>query len=131
MTAYTVLSPSGADEAMRLLQTVTIANQTANSAAVSRAVPVPQWATSVTFLLDVTVMGGTTPLLDFVVKGVNPFNIDDAHTWPLGDWDGITQLTTAGSTPVIAIEIGPGVSTDDTGSATADCRYGVNALLPP
>src|SRR5512143_39172 len=114
MTAITVLNPSGADPANRLLQTVAIVNQTANSAAVSRAVPVPQWATSVTFLLDVTVMGGTTPLLDFVVKGVNPFNIDDGATWPLGDWDGVTQITTAGSTPKVSIEIGPGVSTDDT-----------------
>ena len=132
MAVFTIKSPTaGADPRWQLLETVAITNQTANSTAVSYAVPVPDWATSCTFLVNVTTMGGTTPLLDFKLEGVDPNTLNTTHVWALGDWDGITQVTTAGSVPKIAIDVGPSIAADDTGSATASCRYGVNATLPP
>jgi hypothetical protein len=121
----------GEKQANRLLESVAIVNQTAASTAVTKAVTVPSWATTACFLLNITVVGGTTPKLDFKLSGVDPWTLDTTHIWNLGDWDGITQITAAASPVLVAIDVGPAVAADDTGSATASCRYGVNASLPP
>jgi len=132
MAVFTVVAPTaGSDPRHQLLETVAIVNQTANSTAVSKAVVVPRWATSAVFLLSVTTMGGTSPLLDFKLSGVNWNTLDTSHAWDLGGWDGITQLTGAVSPVMVAIDVGPNIAADDTGSATASCRYGVNCSLPP
>lgn len=129
--AQITMNTTDSPRANRLLETVAIVDQTANSTAVTKGVHVPDWATSCCWLLNVTNMGGTTPLIDFKLEGIDPWTLTTTHVWPLGDWDGITQLTTNGSTPKVAIDVGPNITADDTGSATASCRYGVNASLPP
>lgn len=129
MATFTVNS-TDAPKANRLLDTISVTDASATTAT-SKAVPVPQWATSALWLLSVTTMAGTSPLIDFTLKGVNPWSLDTTHTWNLGDWDGITQLTSAASPVMVAIDVGPGITADDTGSATASCRYGVEASLPP
>lgn len=130
MAAITTITT--ANQRFKLLETIAIVNQTANSTAVSKAVAVPAWARYATFVVDVTNMDGTSPLFDFTVKGANVADTnppDDADVFLLGaGWDGITQLTA--EAPIITIHIGPDIPTDDTGSATADCAYGVSAPLP-
>lgn len=113
-----------------LLESISITNQTAASTAVTKAVAVPAWARYATFIVDLTAMGGTSPTFDFVVKGVNTeLGVADGdNLFVLGaGWDGITQKTAASCA---TIHIGPDITTDDTGSATADDAYGVGAPLP-
>lgn len=117
-----------------LCETIAITNQTANSATVSKAIPVPGWARRATLVISSLTMGGTTPLFDFIVKGYdsaanNNGAPDDAYLYMLGGWDGITQKTAASDTDTV-IDIGPEVTADDTGSATASDRYGIQAALP-
>lgn len=128
--ALVQVNTSGSPQATRLLETASYTNLVpGTSLVVSKAVPVPEWAETVCFLLSVTTMGGTTPLIDFKLQGT--FDLDTTHVWDLGDWDGITQLTAAASPVMVAIDVGPNVTADDTGSATASSRYGVLASLPP
>lgn len=113
----------------RLLETVAFTNLVPGTAlAISKAVPVPDWAVTVNFALTITTLTGTTPLLDFTLSG--SYDLDTTHSWLLGDWDGITQLTGTGPY-VVSIDVGPAITADDTGSATASSRYGVQASLPP
>jgi hypothetical protein len=79
---------------------------------------------------------GTSPLFDFTL-GVPDFGDantitdgTDASTVGNGAWNGITQVTGAGPYQIV-VEVGPDVTDDDTGSATASCWYGVKAELPP
>jgi hypothetical protein len=128
MAALTVV---GTGKAQELLETIAILNQAAASTAVSKALAVPGWARYATFVVDLTVITGTTPLFDFVVKGVNSLLAfpDGDNLFVLGaGWDGVTQKTGASAS---TIHIGPDITTDDTGSATADDAYGVGAVLPP
>lgn len=125
--AVTFATPYGGTKALQWLENQTITNQSETSKVHARAVTPPSWAHSATFFLNVTAMGGTSPLLDFKLETVDP--IDLTSVAPLGDWDGITQKT--GTAALITVEIGPRITADDTGSATAACRYGVNATLPP
>ena len=116
-----------------LLETIAILNQTANSTAVTKAIAPPTWAQYATFVVDGLTMGGTSPLFDFIIGGVNIAVTqppDDGDLIPLGGWDGITQKTAATDTTT-TIDIGPNVTTDDTGSATASDHYGITAVLPP
>lgn len=113
-----------------LLESQALENVAA-TASIQKAIAVPQRATTAQFLFVVTNMAGTSPLLDFIVQGVDPYNVDDGYLYNLGDWDGITQLTSAAATVVVAVDIGPNYTADDTGSATASCRYAVQAALPP
>lgn len=131
MTAISKTTPDFAGVGQwRQLEDVTLTNQS-GAYSNQKYVQVPAHAREAVFLFTVTSMAGTTPLLDFIVEGVNPENIDTTETWQLGDWDGITQLTSAAATVNVAVDIGPEIAADDTGSATASCRYGVNAALPP
>jgi hypothetical protein len=126
-----------ARKAIRHLEDVTITNGS-GAGAKTRFIRVPEWANRVTFYLFNDVMTGTTPLLDFVV-GVPDFGgatkfaapTDDTDAL-LGDqsWNGITQVTAAGPS-LITVNIGPDLTADDTGSATASCNYDVRATLPP
>ncbi len=128
-TQVTGTGPSGG-----LLETIAITDQTAASTAVSKVVRVPTWARYATFVVDLTTIGGTSPTFDFVIKGVIPTYsaghgiVTTSNDFALGaGWDGITQKTAA-STAVIYI--GPDLTTDDTGSATADDGYSIAAPLP-
>ena len=123
------INSSGSPQAVRLLETASYTNLVpGTSLVVSKAVPVPSWAETAAFAVTITTLTGTSPLMDFVLQG--SFDLDTTHVWNLGDWDGITQLTGTGPY-VVAIDVGPAVTADDTGSATASCRYGVLASLPP
>ena len=115
--------------AYTLLENQAITNQTANSATIVKAFSPPRWAQSMIMYLNITSMGGTSPLLDFKLEAVDPGDFDTSAVSPLGDWDGITQKTAA-TNSLEVIEVGPEVVTDDTGSATASGRYGVRAILP-
>jgi hypothetical protein len=101
-----------------------------------KAVAVPVWATKVVFYIFYDAAAGTSPLFDFVLGlpdfGTSGAVTDGTDVGTLGNaaWNGITQVTGAGPY-VIAVEVGPDVTDDDTGSATASCYYGVKAELPP
>jgi len=124
---------------VQFLEAVTITNQTANSTAVTKGVSVPAWATKVIFTIFFDSAGGTSPLFDFVL-GVpdwgsltllaSPTDATDVATLGNGAWNGITQVTGTGAYQIV-VEVGPDVTDDDTGSATASCYYGVKAELPP
>jgi hypothetical protein len=129
MAALTQIS---APRRVNLLETIAITNQTADSAAVTKAVAVPKWAEYATIVIGGLTMAGTSPLFDFIVGAVNVAAgavPDSAQQIPLGGWDGITQKTAAAATSTV-IDIGPNVATDDSGSATASDRYGIAAVLP-
>lgn len=131
MTVLTMIKPNYSRGNYQLLETIALTNTSTQT--VSKGVYTPSWARNAIFVLDVTITG-TTPLMDFIVKGVDVAqdavpNTDDAFL--LGGWDGITQLTTDGSSPVVTVTIGPGITADDTGSATVDSGYGVSTPLPP
>ena len=131
MAALTVIAHNGRPK--QLLETIAITNQTANSTAVTKAIPVPAWANYATFVIDNLTMAGTSPLFDFTIQGVNTsINEvpDDGDLFLLGGWDGITQKTAATASNT-TINIGPNIPTDDTGSATASDSYGVTAVLTP
>lgn len=126
-------------KALRFLEDVTITNQTANSTAVTKGVRVPGWATKVIFYIFFDSSAGTSPLFDFVLGMPDfgdattfaaPTDATDLATLGNAAWNGITQVT--GNGPyVIVVEVGPDVTDDDTGSATASCYYGVKCELPP
>jgi len=116
-----------------LVETIDITNQATNTVAVTKAIRVPLWANYVTFVINDLTMDGTSPLFDFIVQGVDVTlhgTPDSDDLVLLGGWDGITQKTAAAATNT-TIDIGPLVTFDDTGSATASDRYGVQAVLPP
>jgi hypothetical protein len=89
---------------------------------------VPDWATKVIFYIFYDSAAGTSPLFDFVL-GVPDFGTDVA-TLGNAAWNGITQVTGAGPYQIV-VEVGPDVTDDDTGSASASCYYGIKAELPP
>ena len=103
---------------------------------VNRALQVPPWATHAKFVIDITITG-TTPLFDFVIYGANLANgrygatLETTDIFLLGGVTAaITQLTTDGSSPIITIDLGPDLTLDTTGSATADCGYAWPVVLP-
>jgi hypothetical protein len=130
VTALTQIEGTGSSA--QLLETIAITNQTANSAAVTKAIRVPAWANYATIVIDNLTLAGTSPLFDFIVGAVNITitpTPDDGDLIQLGGWDGITQKTAATSSNT-TIDIGPNITFDDTGSATASDRYGIAAVLP-
>jgi hypothetical protein len=124
---------------VQFLEDVTITNQTAASTAVTKGVSVPAWANKVLFHIFHDSQGGTTPKFDFVL-GVpdwgsttliaSPTDATDVASLGNAGWNGITQVTGTGAYQIV-VEVGPDVTDDDTGSATASCWYGVKAELPP
>lgn len=127
MAAITAVTPATASGG--LVETLAITNQTDDTVTVKKRVAVPKWATYATVVIEDLLMAGTSPLFDFKLYGCNTVVPDDGSIYELGGWDGITQKTAAASTTT-TIDIGPNVPADDTGSATASDRYGVNAVLP-
>jgi hypothetical protein len=121
---------------LQFLESVTITNQTANSTAVTKGVAVPAWAVKGIFTIFMDAVGGTSPLFDFVLGvpdwGTQGTITDGTDVASVGNaaWNGITQVTAAGPSQIV-VEVGPDVTDDDTGSATASCWYGVKAELPP
>src|SRR5512145_850453 len=99
----------------------------------TRAVRVPTWATKLLLWIFYNSAAGTTPSFAFTM-GVPDFSTaarllaptDDTDIATLGNaaWNGITALTGAGPYQVV-VEVGPDVTDDDTGSASASCYYGV------
>lgn len=128
-------APTIADGASYRGQVVTLeqweeTNYDGDGAFATKAVPVPYWATTAMFYLSNVLVAGTTGTVDFTLKTLDPILFDSTTgVAPLGDWDGITQVTNT-TNQLITIEIGPEITADDTGSATASCRYGVRAVLP-
>ena len=126
---------AGYPENFRQLASVAIVDQTAASTAVTRFIRCPPGARYCTWFLYVDVVDGTTPKLDFVVRTPDAYGFPDGGTlFGIGEWDGITQITSAASPFLVTIDIGPGVTgiaNDDTGSASASCHYSINAELPP
>lgn len=121
-----------------VLETIAVTNAAAVTT-VNRALSVPTWARSATFILDITI-AGTTPLFDFAISGGSTAGGRYGATLDsttdkfifTGAAIAITQLTTAGSTPTVGIDIGPGIPVDTSGSATANCGYGFPCThLPP
>lgn len=132
MAAITTIDMASRD--YKLCETIAITNQTAASTTVSKAIAIPRWARRATFVIGSLTMAGTNPRFDFVVKGYDVAANggaapDDGYLYMLGGWDGITQKTAASDTDTV-VDIGPEVDVDDTGSATASDRYGVQAALP-
>jgi hypothetical protein len=116
--------------AYTVLETWAETNYTTNGAHATKAFSPPAWARWMVMYLNNDVVAGTSGTVDFKLEVVNPNNFDTAEgVSPLGDWDGITQVTNTTNQQIV-IEVGPEVTTDDTGSATASCRYGVRAVLP-
>lgn len=138
MAAVTI-NKADRGRAIRFLEDVTITNQTADSTAVTKAVAVPPWAVKAIFYVFYDSAAGTSPLFDFTV-GMPDWGdsanflapTDDTDLSAIGNaaWNGITQITGTGPY-VITVEIGPDVTDDDTGSATASCYYGIKCELPP
>jgi hypothetical protein len=127
-----------ANRRYNLLETLAVTNAAA-SATLFKSVAIPGWARYAKFIVDITITG-TTPLFDFIVYGGLDISAGALGGPPLvttdifalgNGWDGITQLTTDGSTPTVQVAIGPTNVVDDTGSATADCWYSVLDTLPP
>lgn len=131
MAAITTIDMGAA--ASKLLETIAITNQATDTVVTRKAVAVPSWARYATIVIKLT-MTGTSPLFDFALEGADtvgtPGAPNDSAVWALGGWDGITQKTSA-TNQYITIDIGPTLAADDTGSATASDRYGVQAALPP
>jgi hypothetical protein len=139
MAAITMNTAAVDADGIQFLESVAILNQTAASTAVKKGIAVPSWAKSVQFTIFMDVVGGTTPKFDFVLGQPDwgtalllAAPTDDTDILTLGNtpWDGITQVTAAGPSQIV-IWVGPDVTTDDTGSATASCEYAVKAPLPP
>jgi hypothetical protein len=111
-----------------------IAGQTIDT--FTKGVFVPAWATKAVFTIFYDSATGTSPLFDFVLGvadwGTEGTFTDATDVASFGDaaWNGITQVTGAGPYQ-IAVEVGPDVTDDDTGSATASCWYKVKGELPP
>jgi hypothetical protein len=121
---------------LQFLESVTITNQTANSTAVTKGVAVPAWAVKGIFTIFFDSSAGTSPLFDFTLGvpdwGTQGAITDGTDITTVGNaaWNGITQVTGTGAYQIV-VEVGPDVTDDDTGSATASCWYGVKAELPP
>ncbi len=111
-----------------VVETIAVTDAAATTT-INRALAVPKWARAFTCLLDVTITG-TTPLLDFTISGATTANRNGAlldsttDKFQLGGVPvTITQLTTDASTPIVTIEVGPGITLDTTGSATVNSGY--------
>ena len=126
-----------------LLETLAYTN-IADTVTVNRALSVPPWAEAVTFNIDLTI-AGTTPTFAFSIfgatnaAGVAGADLDSTTAkFPLAASTAaapesviLTTVTTGGSTPNSAISIGPGLTLDVTGSATANAHYAYPGYLPP
>ena len=132
------ITPTGGRRTVEVLETIAVTNAAATTT-VSRALAVPGWAKACRFVLDITI-AGTTPLFDLAVRGGQTaggrYGSALDSTTDIYDFAGaaiaITQLTTNGSTPIVSIDIGPGIVLDTTGSATANSSYAFPTVnLPP
>ena len=131
MAAITVIQPVLTTDRHQKLETIAILNQTAASTAVSKAVPVPGWAKYATFVVDWTTIGGTTPSADFDIRGVDVAVTqppDDGDLFVLRDGFNYTAKTGASTSTIF---IGPGLTEELTGSATANDSYALSVPLPP
>lgn len=133
--AVVAFNDADANRPFRRLENVAITNATAATVVIAKAIKVPTWAKYATFILnaDAGSIAGTTPTLDFKLEGIDPYGLDSTYVYPIGGWDGVTQITAATARSLHVVDVGPGVTgiaDDDTGSATATDRYAVNAPLP-
>jgi hypothetical protein len=131
LTAAAGQAGGGGQKASQLLESVAISNQTAASTSVSKYFTVPSWARFMTFQVDITVIGGTTPTLDIVLQGVNPWTLDTTHVDTIHTFTQVTAVTTYSA---LRAYIGPGVSgiaNDTTYSGTASAEGTYNTILLP
>ena len=137
MAAITMNEARITDDNLQYLESVTVTNGSGMGGdSKVRGVRVPYWATKVLFYIFYDSAAGTTPLFDFTL-GVPDFGTantitdgTDASSVGNAAWNGITQVTGAGPYQIV-VEVGPDVTDDDTGSASASCWYSVKAELPP
>ncbi len=137
MAAITMNEARITDDNLQYLEAVTVTNGSGMGGDTkTRGLRVPAWATKAIFYIFYDSSAGTSPLFDFVL-GVPDFGTantitDGTDIATLGNaaWNGITQVTGTGAYQIV-VEVGPDVTDDDTGSATASCWYGVKAELPP
>lgn len=125
---------------LQFLESISVTNGVGiGGDAVTYGVSVPAWATKAVFTIFYDAGAGTSPLFDFVLGEpdwgsetllASPTDATDVASLGNAAWNGITQITGTGPY-VIKIDVGPGVTDDDTGSATASCSYGVACELPP
>ena len=133
------ITPTNGRRAFEVLETIAVTNAAATTT-VNRALAVPIGFNAVTFIIDITITG-TTPTFDFTISGgqvaggrygATLDSTTDKFEFTAGGPATITQLTTAASTPITTVSIGPGVQTDTTGSATVNSAYAFSAVgLPP
>lgn len=125
------LATGGQLKASQLLEEVAILNQTAASTAVSKYFTVPSWARYMVFQVDITVIGGTTPTLDILLQGVNPWTLDTTHVDTLFTMTQVTAVTTYSA---LRVFVGPGttgIADDVTLSGTASAVATLNQILLP
>lgn len=125
------LATGGHLQSSQLLETVAILNQTAASTAVSKYFTVPPWARYMIFQVDITTIGGTTPTLDILLQGVNPWTLDTTHVDTLFT---MTQVTAVSTYSALRVFVGPGVTgiaDDTTLSGTASAVATLNQPLLP
>lgn len=122
-------------KAVRFLENVTITDQAAASTTVRKFVRVPSWARFATLYLFHQSAGGTAPSLNILLEVPDIKTVallsapDDGLLLTLGNFS-FTAIT--GTGPYVQqIHMGPGIADDNTGSATADASYGIDANLPP
>lgn len=133
------VTPTVGRKGYETVETIAVTNAAATGT-VYRALGVPPWAKSFICVIDITITG-TTPLFDFSIFGGQTAggrigatldSTTDIYEFTAGGPMSITQLTTDGSTPIVTISCGPGIQTDTSGSATANCAYAFSAVaLPP
>jgi hypothetical protein len=132
------VTPTNGRRTTEILETIAVTNAAA-SATRNRALEVPVWAKGFIFVLDLTITG-TTPLFDLTISGgqvaggrfgATLDSTTDKFEFTAGGPMTITQLTTDTSTPITTISCGPGVTTDTTGSATANSAYAFSAVGLP
>jgi hypothetical protein len=118
-------------KASQILEEVAITDQTAASTAVSKYFTVPGWAKYMVFQVDITVIGGTSPTLDILLKGVNPWTLTTTHVDTLFTCTQVTAVTTYSA---LRVFVGPGVTgiaDDTTLSGTASAVGTLNQILLP
>jgi hypothetical protein len=118
-------------KASQILEEVAITDQTAASTAVSKYFTVPPWARYMVFQVDITVIGGSSPTLDILLKGVNPWTLTTTHADTLFTCTQVTGVTTYSA---LRVFVGPGVTgiaDDTTLSGTASAVGTLNQILLP
>jgi hypothetical protein len=119
------------NKSSQLLESVAITDQTAASTAVSKYFTVPTWARYMVLQVDATVQGGSSPTLDILIQGINPWTLDTAHVDTLYTFTQVTAVTTYSALRVFCGPGVTGIADDVTLSGTASAVATWNTVLLP